>query len=214
MAVFDWRRGRVFGVNVVDILIVVGVVGLLYFSANRERYFESMKGDVEGITGDYYALLQKGYGLSVIIKGYGAEISGRVVDAERGRLFVFDGERVLTACSNRTECDVVPLVIRAYAVPESRTVSEINVNSLGELAKKPSGTFLTFSIYLQGSPSHPIEIRDRLDRELSGSVDATEINYSLRLTFRNVLPADIPRLEGALSGQGFSISPVFVVGVV
>lgn len=212
MAVFDWRRGRIFGVNVVDLLIVLGAVGLLYFSANRERYFESMKGDVEGITGDYFALVQKGYGLSVVVKGYGMEISGRVVDAERDRLFVFDGERVLTICSDRDACDVVPLVIRAYAVPERRTVSGINVGSLGALAGKQN-VFLTFSVYLQDSPAHPLALSDGLAGKTSGSVDVAELNYSLRLTFRNALPSDIPAIESALSGQKFSLSPVLVVGV-
>jgi len=211
MAVFDLRRGRLFGLDLVDLLLVLLVAGLLYFSANRERYFESMKGDVEGITGDYFALMQKGYGLSVVVKGTGTEASGRIVDAEKSRFFVFDGKKVLSVCS-QDGCDVVPLVIRAYAVPENRTVSEISVDSLVALAGMQN-SFLTFHVYLQDSPAHPLALRDGLAGKISGSVDVAELDYSLRLTFRDVLPSDIPTIASALSGPKLSISPVLVVSV-
>lgn len=210
MAVFDWRRGRLLGVDLLDLLVVLGVLGLLYLSANRERYFESMKGDVEGISGDYFALSAKGYGLSVVVKGEGNGVSGRVVDATKDALYVFDGTKVITVCS--VDCDVLPLVIRAYAVPERRSVSELRPASLGGLAGMPAGNYLAFSAYLDGYSGDPIGLRDSLDRSISGSVALSEFNGSIKLAFRDVLPSDIPAILALLPG-GVSFSPVTAVSV-
>lgn len=212
MVVLDWRRGRLFGVNILDLLVLFGLVGLTYFSVNRERYFESMKGDVEGISGDYFALASKGYGLNVVIKGEGNGASGRVVDAEKGRLYVFDGKKVLTVCSGRELCDVVPLVIRAYAVPEKRSVTWIGNASLDGLSGLPAGTFLAFSVYIADYSGSPLALRDSLDRGLSGSVELSEFKGSVKLAFRDVLPSDLPAIAGMLP-PGFSLSPVTAVSV-
>jgi len=75
-----------------DIALMIGLMIILSMSLNQERYFQTMKGDIIGITGDWLALEEAGYGLRLDVKGYSgyskAEVQGILIGATKTELFV------------------------------------------------------------------------------------------------------------------------------
>ncbi len=122
-----------------DIGIIIILALVLVVSLNQERYFQTMKGDVIGISGDALALEDKGYGLELKVKGYSgyskAEVEGILIAATKEQLYLYNGS-VVKICNEPSECDVIPMVIRAYAVEQDKRTVQMEGASISEILER------------------------------------------------------------------------------
>lgn len=122
-----------------DIVVILGLLIVLSMSLNQDRYFQTMKGDIIGITGDWLALEEAGYGLRLDVKGYSgysnAEVQGILIGATKTELFVYNGT-VVRVCNDQATCDITPMVIRAYAVKQEKRTALMEQVSIADVVKQ------------------------------------------------------------------------------
>ena len=127
--------------NKLDVVIIVILVLVLMVSFNQEKYFQTMKGDIIGISGDWLALEDKGYGLEIEVKGYSgyskAEVHGILIAATKEELYIYNGS-VVKICNEQANCDIIPMVIRAYAVEQDKRTVQMEGASMQEILKQMS----------------------------------------------------------------------------
>jgi len=122
-----------------DIAVLLGLAIMLFMSLHQERYFQTMRGDIIGITGDWLALEEDGYGLKLDVKGYSgysrAETTGILIAATKTELFVYNGT-VVRICNDQATCDITPMVIRAYAIKQDKRTAQMEQASIADVVQQ------------------------------------------------------------------------------
>ena len=161
-----------------DIALMIGLMIILSMSLNQERYFQTMKGDIIGITGDWLALEEAGYGLRLDVKGYSgyskAEVQGILIGATKTELFVYNGT-VVRICNDQAICDITPMVIRAYAVKQEKRTAQMEQASIADVVKqmeemKKDSNIGPFATIYMGNLEIPHATIERLGRLDQGTI--------------------------------------------
>ncbi len=161
-----------------DIAVILGLIIVLSMSLNQERYFQTMKGDIIGITGDWLALEEDGYGLKLDVKGYSgyskAEVKGILIAATRTELYLYNGT-VVRICNDQATCDITPMVIRAYAVKQEKRTALMEQASIADVvqqmeAMKKDSTIGPFATVYMGNQEMRHATIEQLGRLSQGTI--------------------------------------------
>lgn len=198
--------------GVLDVLVIVLLISAFYVYQNKETYFEIKGGDILGASATYYTLTEKGLCADATVKGYLGTgelevVSGKVVDATRSKLYIFDGggvwvvggEEVVVSPRFSTgeivPADLVPLTITLKAAECERISEKLDVDFEG---LKGSGGLLSFQGVkeVDMSDAEAFWLMRKVADETSGEVYVWKDEDVLHVYAKNVVPADIFVIEG------------------
>lgn len=202
--------------GVLDLLVLILLVGSMYVYTNKETYFEIKSSDILGAAATYYTLTEKGYCADAVVSGYLGTgelelVSGKVVDATRSKLYVFDGGKVWiiggeeVAVSPRLSTgeiipsDLVPLTITMRASRCERVSEELNVDFDG---LKGSGGLLSFHgvAEVNISNAETFWLMRKVADETSGEVYVWIYDDVLHVYAKHIVPADVFTIEEYIPG--------------
>ena len=202
--------------GVIDVLVLLLLVGSFYVYQNKETYFEIKSGDILGASATYYTLTEKGLCADASVKGYLNTgelevVSGKVVDATRSKLYIFDGNKVWViggeevvlsprfSTGESVPADLVPFTITLRAAECTRTAQSLDVDFEG---LKSSGGLLSFQGIkdFNGSGAKAFWMMRKVSAETSGEVFVWSGDGIMHVYVKHIVPADVFTIEEYIPG--------------
>jgi len=197
--------------GILDLVVILLILGSFYVYSNKETFFEIKSGDVLGASATYYTLTEKGLCADVVAKGYLETgeldvVSGKILDATRSKLYVFDGSKVWVVGGEEVvvsprftsgeiiPADLVPLTITLRAAKCERTSEKLDVDFEG---LKGSGGLLSFHGVKETniSEAEAFWLMRKISEETSGETFVWKDGEVLHVYAKNVAPADVFKIE-------------------